>query len=54
MPVKAIPVYLLSTLKAPTPKNGQTHSNNSSEIADELFGCVWLFCGAGALRVKFS
>ena len=23
-----------------TPQNGQTHANNSSAIADELFGCV--------------
>ena len=28
------------TLKAPIPQNGQTHSNNSSAIADELFECV--------------
>ena len=35
------------TLKAPTPQNGQTHSNNSSATADELFQCVWLFCGVG-------
>ena len=26
-------------------QNGQTHSNNSLEIADELFECVWPFCG---------
>ena len=25
------------TLQAPTPQNGQTHSNNLSVIADELF-----------------
>ena len=25
------------TLKAPTPQNGQTHSNNLSAIADKLF-----------------
>ena len=25
------------TLQAPTPQNGQTHSNNSSATADELF-----------------
>ena len=24
------------------------------EIADELFECVWPFCGVGALRVKIS
>ena len=28
------------TLEAPTPQNGQTHSNNSSAFADELFECV--------------
>ena len=28
------------TLKAPTPQNGQTHSNSSSGTADELFECV--------------
>ena len=27
---------------------GQTHSNNSSVTADELFDCVWPFCGVGA------
>ena len=29
-----------------TPKNGRTHSNNSLAVADELFECVWPFCGA--------
>ena len=24
------------------------------QIADELFECVWTFCGIGALRVKFK
>ena len=33
---------------APTPQNGQTHSNNSSATADELLECVWWFCGVGA------
>ena len=28
------------TLYAPTPQNGQTHSNNSSAKAEELFECV--------------
>ena len=28
------------TLRAPTPQNGQTHSNNSSALADELFECI--------------
>ena len=36
----------------PTLQNGQTHSNNSSAVADRLFECVWPFCGIGALRVK--
>ena len=27
------------------PQNGQTHSKNSSVVADELFKCVWPFCG---------
>ena len=27
------------TLKTPTPQNGQTHSNNSSAVGDELFEC---------------
>ena len=26
--------------KCPTPQNGQTHSNNGSATADELFECV--------------
>ena len=40
------------------PKNGQTHLNDwlagqtqlndSSATADELFECVWPFCGVGA------
>ena len=33
------------TLQAPTPENGQTHSNKSSAVADKLFECVWPFCG---------
>ena len=39
---------LFLTLQAPTPQNGQTHPNNSLEIADKLFEHVWLFCGVGA------
>ena len=31
----------------PTPQNGLTHSNNSSTTPDELFECVWSFCGVG-------
>ena len=38
------------TLYAPISQNGQTHSNNWSAVADELFECVWPFCEAGALR----
>ena len=34
-------------LKALTPQNGQTHSNNVSATADELFECVWPFCVLG-------
>ena len=29
-------------------KKRQTHSNNSSAKADELFECVRSFCGVGA------
>ena len=36
------------TLLAPTPQNGQTHSNNLMATGDEFFECVWPFCGAGA------
>ena len=42
----------LLTLQAPTPQNGQTHSNKSSATADDLFECVWPFCRVGAYRVK--
>ena len=35
-----------------TPQIGQTHLNSSSALADELFECVWPFCGVGAQRVK--
>ena len=28
------------TLQAPTPQNSQTHSNNSSAVADDSFECV--------------
>ena len=31
-----------------TPQNGQTHSNNLSATANELFECIWPFCGIGA------
>ena len=39
---------LILTLKGPTPQKGQTHSNDSSAAANELFECVWPFCGVGA------
>ena len=42
----------LLTHQAPTPQNGQTHSNNSSATADDLFECIWPFCMVGAYRVK--
>ena len=40
-------------LYAPNPQNGQMHSNNLSTVVDELFECVWPFCGVGAWRVSF-
>ena len=39
---------LLLSLYVPTPQNGQTRSNHSLAIADELFKYVWPFCGVGA------
>ena len=33
------------TLEVPAPQNGQTHTNNSSSVAEQLFECVWPFCG---------
>ena len=38
------------TLNNPTLQSGQTHSNNSSAKADELFECIWPFCGVGAFQ----
>ena len=38
----------------PTSQNGQTHSNNSSAFADELFEYVWPFYGVGTWRVKIQ
>ena len=38
----------LLTLSEPISQNGQTHSNNSSAFANELFECVWPFYGIGA------
>ena len=40
------------SLKAPTPENGQTHSNNLLATAKKLFECVWSFCGCGTLRAN--
>ena len=40
-------MYNILTLKVPTQQNGQTHSNNSSAIADEWFECVCPFRGVG-------
>ena len=42
------------TLTAPTPQNGQTHSNNLSAAADKLFECFWPFLGVGVYRVKLG
>ena len=39
---------------ASSPQNGQTHSNNSSAVVDELFEFVWPFCKVGAERVNFT
>ena len=36
----------------PTPQNGQTPSYNLSATADELFECVWPFCGLVGLAYK--
>ena len=35
------------TFKAPVPQNGQTYLS-PRQFADELFKCVWPFCGVGA------
>ena len=32
--------FVSTNICTPTPKSGQTHSNNSSATADELFQCV--------------
>ena len=44
--------YSFLTVYKPSQQNGQTHSNNSLAFADELFDCVWPFCGVGSLSVK--
>ena len=33
-------ISFILTLTAPAPQNSQTHSNNSSAVSDELFGCI--------------
>ena len=46
------PLFL--TLYAPNPQYGlTTRSNNSSTVANDLFECVWPFCGVGVWRVKW-
>ena len=40
--------FPILTLWASTPQNDQTHSDNSSAFADELFEYVWRFSGDGA------
>ena len=42
------------TLSATTPQNGQTHSNNLSAFANELFEYVWPFCAVGTCWVKLT
>ena len=39
---------LFDHTKYQPPKNGQSHSNDSSALADELLERVWAFCGVGA------
>ena len=36
----------------PAPRNSQTHSNNSSDVANELFKYVQPFYEVGAYRVN--
>ena len=36
------------------PQIGQTHSNNLSAVANELFECAWTFSGVGTWRVKLT
>ena len=66
--VKLILIYLSNTMNgliiescvntwsfnplSANPTKGQTHSNNLSTTADELFECVWPFCAVSAWRVK--
>ena len=39
---------------APTPQNGQTHSDNLSAIADKLFECILPFCGLACKGLRFG
>ena len=34
------PTFMNFNPSAPTPQNGQTYSNNSSAVANEIFECV--------------
>ena len=42
----------LNSLRAPTPQNNQTHSNNLSVTTDELYECVWPIFMVGAKSIK--
>ena len=41
-------IFSYVTVSASTPQNRQIHSSNSSAFVDDLFACVWPFCGIGA------
>ena len=45
-------LQLTLTLWTPTLQNGQIGSNKLLAVANELFECVWSFCGGGSLRIK--
>ena len=45
--VLAFTTRIQKKTSAPTPQKSQTHSNNLSAVADELFECVWPFLGVG-------
>ena len=40
--------FLILTLEALNPQNGQTYSNNLPAVAEEMFECVWPFCEVDA------
>ena len=42
-----IPALEIVSVKFLSANNGQTYSNNSLAIADELFECDWPFCEVG-------